>query len=223
MTPTPEHHRPAERPDAAEPDDLVEFVAAESARAPVDDGVPGAGWRGRVRGLFAQLVKFGLVGGLGVVVDLGAYNLIMLTVLSGEHPDSAALAAKALTTLLAICTNWIGNRLWAFRDHRRADRGREALEFFGVSLAGLVIGMIPLWIFRSAGLSSLGTDNIANVIGLFAGALFRFALYRFWVFAPRRRGAKRGRGDSPAAAPSTDVEGAEPRSVATSRATSTER
>jgi putative flippase GtrA len=37
-------------------------------------------------------------------------------------------------------------------------------------------------------LTSPLADNIANnVVGLVLGMLFRFALYRWWVFAPGRR------------------------------------
>jgi len=38
------------------------------------------------------------------------------------------------------------------------------------------------------GYTSVLADNISsNVVGLFLGAVFRFVLYRYWVFSPTRR------------------------------------
>lgn len=179
--------------EVAEPNDFVEFVAAESAEVQVDDGVPGRGWNGRVGLLLRQLVKFGLVGGVGFVVDFGLYNLLIFTVLAPESVPLGALVAKVVSTLVAITTNWIGNRLWTFRRHRRHDSGREAAEFFAVSLAGLVVGVLPLLVTHYLiGWTSPIVDNLANLVGLALGSVFRFALYRWWVFAPSRAHARAG-------------------------------
>ena len=183
--------RPGTANDEVDPGDLMEFVAAESAMAPVDDGVPGTGWHGRFGHLARQLVKFGLVGGAGFVIDMGLYNVLMLTVFAGSGNELAPIIAKVASTLVAITTNWIGNRLWTFRRHRRHDRTREAVEFFAVSLAGLVVGLLPLAVSRYVlGIDSIVADNVANVIGLGLGSAFRFALYRWWVFSPSRHGAR---------------------------------
>lgn len=198
------------RDPGTEPGDFIEFVAAETAEARVDDGVPGRGWRGRLARLAAQLIKFGLVGGVGFVIDLGLYNLLVLTVLGPESVAAGPIIAKVLSTLVAITTNWVGNRLWTFRHHRRRDSAREAVEFFAVSLAGLVVGLVPLWISHYLlGFTALLADNIANVIGLGLGSIFRFTLYRFWVFAPSRRAA----GDGIEPAPDAVGTASEPVSV----------
>lgn len=170
--------------------DFVEFVAVEAAEASADETGGEHRLRDRLMRLTRQLVKFGLVGGLGVVIDLGLYNVLVLTVLGSDQVAGGPLIAKVISTLVAITTNWIGNRLWTFRQHRREDSAREGAEFFGVSLAGLVVGLLPLWISHFLlGFTSVFADNIANLIGIGLGSVFRFALYRFWVFAPSRRGA----------------------------------
>ena len=186
MTDTPDPIRTGAH--HADPGDLVEFVAAEEAAAPGGTGVPHRTFRERLVGLGRQLVGFGLVGGIGFAIDMGVYNLLIVTVLSDDHVHGGPLLAKVLSTLVAITTNWIGNRLWTFRQHRRSDSGREAAEFFAVSLAGLVVGLLPLWVSHYLlEWTSLLADNIANVVGLGLGSVFRFALYRWWVFAPHRR------------------------------------
>ncbi|MEP6843705.1 MAG: GtrA family protein, partial [Pseudolysinimonas sp.] len=92
----------------------------------------------------------------------------------------------------AIIVNWIGNRFWTFREHRGPQLVREGIEFGVVSIGGLLIGLFCLFISHYVlGYTSLLADNISsNVIGLALGTAFRFSLYRFWVFSPRRGEAK---------------------------------
>jgi len=87
--------------------------------------------------------------------------------------------------------NWVGNRLWTFSANRQDRTVREGLEFFAVSIAGMGIGLGCLWVSHYVlGYTSVLADNISgNVIGLALGAVFRFSLYRWWVFAPHRNGA----------------------------------
>jgi putative flippase GtrA len=140
----------------------------------------------RTARLFPQLVKFGAVGAVGFVVNLVVFNGLMLTVFAGVHHGT--IYATVIATFLAIVTNWIGNRFWAFSGQRQSNTVREGIEFFLVSLAGMGIPLLCVWISHYVlGFVSLVADNIAiNVVGLGLGMLFRFALYRWWVFSPDR-------------------------------------
>lgn len=147
--------------------------------------------------LLPQLVKFGAVGGVGFVVNLGVFNALMLTVFVPAHVHAGPLVATVLATLAAIVTNWLGNRFWAFSAQRQSSAAREGAEFLLVSLAGMGIPLACLWVSHYLlGYMSLVSDNIANNgVGLVLGMLFRFALYRWWVFSPSRsatRSAARG-------------------------------
>jgi putative flippase GtrA len=144
--------------------------------------------RSRFLAFAAQLAKFGAVGLVGFVVDVTVFNLLRATVFEPHVVHAGPMYAKAASTVLAILTNWLGNRYWTFSDSRRSRTGREALEFFGVSIAGMGIGLLCLWVSHY-GLrqTSVLADNISsNVVGLALGAVFRFVLYRYWVFAPHR-------------------------------------
>jgi putative flippase GtrA len=145
--------------------------------------------RSRWRVLFSEFIRFGLVGGVGFVVDVGVFNLLTLTVMSPENMHEGPLVAKLISTALAIVVNWLGNRFWTFRERRRHDVVRESLEFFAVSIAGMGIGLACLWFSHYVlGFTSLLADNIsANVVGLALGAAFRFVLYRVWVFGDKRK------------------------------------
>jgi putative flippase GtrA len=141
-----------------------------------------------MRKLLSQFARFGLIGAGGFLLDFGIFNLLLFTVFDAKSVHEGPLWAKVISTSVAILFNWAGNRFWTFREHRGKQLIREGVEFAVVSLGGLVIGLGCLWISHYVlGLDSKLADNISsNVIGLGLGTLFRFALYRLWVFSPRR-------------------------------------
>jgi len=137
-----------------------------------------------MRALVTQLTRFGLVGLVGLGIDLVVFNLLRVTILDTEHVEHGALIAKIISSSLAIIANWLGNRYWTFRHARRPHWVREAVEFAAVSIGGMIISLGCLWVSHYAlGLTSLLADNIAtNVVGLGLGTIFRFTFYRLWVF-----------------------------------------
>lgn len=137
------------------------------------------------RGLLGYFVKFGLVGLVGLVVDVSLFNLLSL---SGPGWWSEPLQAKFISTSVAIVVNWLGNRYWTFRRDKRSDVFRELVEFVAASVAGMLVTLATLWFTHYVlGFDSLLADNIsANVIGLGLGTLVRFALYRWWVWNVKR-------------------------------------
>jgi putative flippase GtrA len=142
----------------------------------------------KYRRLFFELVKFGLVGGMGFVVQVTASNILWATIFSPTVTTAGPVYAMLVSTLLAIIVNWLGNRYWTFRKERQTRIVRESVEFFAVSVVGMMIGVGCLWVSHYVlGYRTQLADNISgNVIGLILGAAFRFVLYRFWVFNPSR-------------------------------------
>lgn len=140
----------------------------------------------RRSGLLPQLAKFGAVGAVGVLVNLAVFNALLLTPMSASH--WGALVATVIANAVAIATNYVGNRYWAFAKERRANVAREGVEFLIVSICGLVIPVLCVYVSRVVlGFDSRLADNIANnVVGLALGTVFRFAFYRWWVFSPHR-------------------------------------
>ncbi|MET0976566.1 MAG: GtrA family protein [Leifsonia sp.] len=143
---------------------------------------------GGLRIIATQIARFGAVGALGFLVDVGVFNLLRATVLSPTEVHTGPLIAKVISTVLAIFVNWMGNRYWTFGDRRSTNTVREGIEFFVASVIGMVIGLACLWLSHYVlGYTSLLADNISsNVIGLALGAAFRFGAYKLWVFAPHR-------------------------------------
>ena len=133
--------------------------------------------------LVREIAKFGVVGLVALVVDVGVFNLLRFA--GGEGPMyDRPLTAKIVSTILATTVAYFGNRHWTFRNRGRTSFGREYLLFFLLNGVGLAISVTCLWFSHYAlGFTSGLADNIsANVIGLGLGTLFRFWSYRRWVF-----------------------------------------
>lgn len=137
-------------------------------------------------------LKFGVVGLIGFAVDVGLFNLLRLGFAGEGHFLHSPLGAKIASVSVAIVVNWIGNRYWTFREHRRKNVALEFVEYVGVSIGGMAIGLGCLYLSHYVlGFTSLLADNISsNVIGLGLGTIFRFGFYRYWVYGRHRADGK---------------------------------
>jgi putative flippase GtrA len=134
--------------------------------------------RGAISMLYREAIKFGLVGALAFVVDVGVMNLLRATVLE-DKPTTAKVISASVATIVA----WIGNRAWTFRHRRNRRMHHEALLFFLTNGVALLIGAGTIAVSHYVlGLTSLAADNVANIIGIALGTLFRFWAYRTVVF-----------------------------------------
>ena len=149
--------------------------------------------RGALDVLVREMLKFGMVGAVAFVIDLGGYNLLVfgphLMGMLGEG-DSAGpfnhqpLRAKIIAASVATVVAWLGNRLWTFRHRRNRPAVHELALFVFFNVAALVIQVIALGFSRYIlDLHSQLSDNVANVVGIGIGTLFRFWAYRRFVFA----------------------------------------
>ncbi|MGW1345388.1 GtrA family protein [Kribbella sp. NPDC002412] len=144
----------------------------------------------QVEHLVHEVAKFGLVGLLGMAVDLPIYNWLVF-----NNPlviaDSGVgmlhhkpLTAKFISVTAATIATYLGNRHWTWRHRERSGLHREYVLFFVLNGIGLLIAAACLGFSRYVlDLHSWLADNIsANVIGLGLGTLFRFWSYRRFVF-----------------------------------------
>jgi putative flippase GtrA len=139
-------------------------------------------------GLARYAVKFGVVGLIGFGIDVALFNALRLGVFGTEHWLQSPIGAKFVSVSAAIVFNWVGNRYWTFREHRRKNFLLELGEYVVVSLGGMAIALACLGISHYVlGFTSILADNLSsNVVGLALGTVFRFALYRFWVYGHHR-------------------------------------
>ncbi|WP_343245183.1 GtrA family protein [Streptomyces sp. SID14478] len=138
----------------------------------------------RLRRLSVEIVKFGVVGGSGVVVNLLAFNLLFHAL--RWTPMAATVAASCV----AMATNYLGFRCYAYRD-RAARTRRQIALFFVFSGAGVAMESALFSAgYHGAGMTGPLASNLAKTLSILLASAFRFLVYRTWVF--RRHDARRG-------------------------------
>jgi len=120
-----------------------------------------------------QLVKFGLVGGSGYLINLAVFALL------SENFDLHHVAAAVGAFCVAVTNNFVLNRHWTFAA-RDGHAGFQAVRFFTISIAGLVINLIVLEaLVTGADLGGLAAQAIAVAIAM----PFNFLGNKLWTFA----------------------------------------
>jgi putative flippase GtrA len=139
--------------------------------------LPDAGLYSRVRRVLPELIKFGVVGGVGSVIDLGG-----AAVLHSKY-HVGPMESKAVSVTAATVFTYLGSRFWTFKDRENQSMGREAVLFIVLNVAGLVIAEAVLgFVTYIMGLRGSLEYNAASLLGTGLGTIFRFYAYRKWVF-----------------------------------------
>jgi putative flippase GtrA len=115
-------------------------------------------WHGMRRPAnWVQLVQFGLVGGLGFIVNLGVYYVFVHPLGTDYH--IAAVAAW----LVAVLNNFVLNRHWTF-DARDGRVHFQAARFIVVSLVAFGFSLLLLTLLvESANVAKVPAQAIAVV------------------------------------------------------------
>jgi len=120
-----------------------------------------------------QLIKFGLVGGSGYVVNLAVF--ILLTSVLGLHHIPAAVGAFSV----AVANNFVWNRYWTF-EPGETHPAFQAARFFTVSVAALLINLVVLETLIQAG--AMG-GVAAQAIAVSVAMPFNFLGNKLWTFS----------------------------------------
>jgi len=127
----------------------------------------------RSRASWWQLVKFGLVGGSGYLINLAVFSLLRGDL--GIHQALAAIGAFCV----AVTSNFVWNRHWTF-GATDGHAGFQAVRFFAVSVGALAINLVALEAL--IGGASLG-DLAAQAIAVAIAMPFNFLGNKLWTFA----------------------------------------
>ncbi|MFD7105257.1 GtrA family protein [Streptomyces celluloflavus] len=133
--------------------------------------------RSKLAALTREVVKFGAVGGAGVVVNFAVFNLVR------HLTEVPVVRASIVATVVATGTNYVGYRYFAYRDRDKQGRTKELTLFLLFSVVGLVIENGVLYAATYGfGWDSPLQSNIFKFLGIGIATLFRFWSYRSWVF-----------------------------------------
>lgn len=131
----------------------------------------------RFRVLVHEVAKFGIVGAIGFVVQLGFQNVLHSGLGVGY------LSALVAGYLVATAVTFVGNRYWAFKHRQGKGLGHESMLF--VLLNAIAIGIqlaVVGFVVYGLGLKDTFSYNIATIFGIGFGTLMRFWSYRKFVF-----------------------------------------
>jgi putative flippase GtrA len=133
--------------------------------------------RKRCVDLIPELAKFGVVGLIGSVIDLG--GAAYLHGAEGIGP----MVSKAISLIAATVVTYLGSRFWTFRHRVNQALLREGMLFVALNVVGLVIAEAVI-AFVSYGLDMkhVLAYNAASLAGTGLGTIFRYFSYKKWVF-----------------------------------------
>ena len=119
-----------------------------------------------------QLLRFGLVGASGYVVNLAVFTVLVEG--GGLHHLAGAVAAFCV----AVTNNFLWNRHWTF-DAAAGHAGGQATRFLIVSLAGLGVNLAVLEaLIQGADLAEVPSQAIAVGVAM----PFNFIGNKLWTF-----------------------------------------
>ncbi|MFI6489284.1 GtrA family protein [Streptomyces sp. NPDC050564] len=143
---------------------------------------PSPGVVARTRRIALEVAKFGVVGGSGVAVNLLVFNLLL------HGLKWAPMAATVIASCIAMGTNYLGFRFFAYRD-RDSRTKRQIVLFFAFSGLGVLMESGLFYVgYHGLGMSSPLGSNIAKALSIVLASAFRFLVYRTWVFQHTKHG-----------------------------------
>jgi putative flippase GtrA len=133
--------------------------------------------RKRCMDLIPELAKFGVVGLIGSVIDLG--GAAYLHGAEGIGP----MFSKAISLIAATVVTYLGSRFWTFRHRVNQALLREGMLFVALNVVGLVIAeAVIAFVSYGLDLKHVLAYNAASVAGTGLGTIFRYFSYKKWVF-----------------------------------------
>ena len=124
-----------------------------------------------------ELIKFGIVGGSGVLVNMGL--LFVLT----RYLSVRLEMASAIAIEVSILSNFFLNNLWTFkkRDTLVPFWTRLLRYHLVTGLAGIVNYLVLLLLVKTFGLH----DMLSNLIGILIGTFINYFLNSLWTWRVR--------------------------------------
>ncbi|HEY4700504.1 MAG TPA: GtrA family protein, partial [Streptosporangiaceae bacterium] len=127
--------------------------------------------------LIHEILKFAIVGGIGFVVQISVTDGLHLGL--GVGPVSAT----AIGYVISAAVTFLGNRHWAFKHRQGKGLRHETLMFVFLNAIALgiqeaVVAIVHYGMHQTGGVAF----NIATLLGIGLGTIFRLWSYRKFVF-----------------------------------------
>jgi len=134
--------------------------------------------------IIIQIIKFGFVGAINTIIDLGILNILMFV--TGVTGGILYSVFKAVSFIVAVTNSYFMNKRWTF-GIKAKETSKEFSQFFLISIGGfiinvgaasVVVNLIPNFLNVSPQL----WGNVGALVGTFFGLAWNFFGYKFIVF-----------------------------------------
>lgn len=146
---------------------------------------------------FKQLVKYGLVGMVGLVIDMGIFYLLV-NFFAVHYPFSEAISSllggnmsvgmldilisNIISQTLAVINNFILNSYFTFKV--TDSKLKRFASFAGVAIIGMVISSLLLTLF--IGIFGIN-DMISKIMSIFIVAAIQFIINKLFTFKEHKK------------------------------------
>lgn len=125
--------------------------------------------------LIEQILKFGVVGALAFLVDYGV--LMLLSQVFGVDPVLAA----GISFCISVIFNYLASMRFVFTHRDDMSKTREFVLFIVLSVVGLIINEIIMWLgtraFGSSGLAVTAVKVVATAVVM----VWNFVSRKLWL------------------------------------------
>lgn len=119
---------------------------------------------------FFQFFRYALVGGAATAADYGSYYLLT------RSASLDSLVANPLSYLAGNVVSFVGHRTITFHSHGQV--APQYLRFIGVTIVGIIISQLVVWVSLRLGVY----DLIGKAFAVALSGLFNYLVNRSWTF-----------------------------------------
>ncbi len=141
-----------------------------------------------------RFAKFATVGALGFLTHFLIVNLLVQLLGWRE------VMANPVGFTAAVVQNFFLNRRWTFPESQIRDPRRQLLQFFGVSVVGLVLNQLVFTVvhrlLEPSWINLAGSERLGHALSYNFALCVAVGVVLFWNFAANRLWTYRGLGTS---------------------------
>jgi putative flippase GtrA len=125
-----------------------------------------------------QMLNFGIVGGIGFVVDASVLHV-------GVALGLGLYMGRVLSYLVAVTSTWVLNRRYTFGAATGTSLRREWVRYAVSQLSGATVNLSTYSLLVSMSATCAAYPTLAVAAGCIAGMLINFTVARHFVFRSR--------------------------------------
>ncbi len=124
-----------------------------------------------------HLIKFGIVGSSGVLVNIGFFTLLKDVIGVLEE------IASPIAIEISIISNFFLNSFWTWRDRKAQSRKEHKIRFLKYnSITGITSGLLNYGIFLLMSKVFHWNPYLSQLTGIFFGMSLNFVINHKWTF-----------------------------------------